>query len=134
MQHGARFGVTDDGAHRHLERDVVACGAEHVAAHAVLSALGFEAACVAEIDQRIEVDVGHDIYMAATPAVAAVGAAKFLVFFVPERCAAIAAIACGHVDAGFVNKFHGFIPSGRCLAGILPVTAKTQKAPVRGFL
>jgi hypothetical protein len=45
--------------------------------------------------------------MAATPAVAAVGAAEFLVLFVPERDAAVAAIACGDVDKGFVNKFHG---------------------------
>jgi hypothetical protein len=61
----------------------------------------------AEVDQRVEVDVGHGKHMAAAPAIAAVGAAEFLVLLVPERDAAVPPIACGNVDKGFVNKFHG---------------------------
>jgi hypothetical protein len=45
--------------------------------------------------------------MAAAPAVAAVGTAKFLVLFMAKRDAAAPAIACGDVNIGFVNKFHG---------------------------
>ena len=106
-QNLAGFGVADDGAHRHFEGDVVTGRAKHIAAHAVLPALGLEAARVAKIHQGVEVDVGNRPDMAATTAVAAVRAAKFLVFFVPKRCAAVAAIAGGHVDQGFINKFHG---------------------------
>ena len=42
-----------------------------------------------------------------TPAtIAAVRATEFLVFFMPERCAAVAAIARSDIDRGFVHKFH----------------------------
>ena len=90
-----------------LQRDVVAGGAEHVRAHAVLAALGFVAAREAEVDQRVEVRVGHREHMAAAAAVAAVGAAEFLVLLVPERHAAVAAVAGGDVDEGFVDELHG---------------------------
>jgi hypothetical protein len=45
--------------------------------------------------------------MPPTPAVSAIGAAEFLVFFVPERHAAIATITCGNVNKGFIDELHG---------------------------
>jgi hypothetical protein len=46
--------------------------------------------------------------MASATAVAAIGPTEFLVFLVPKRDAAIAAIARGNVDKGFVNELPGF--------------------------
>jgi hypothetical protein len=107
VEHLTRFGIGDDGADRHLQGDVGACGTEHVGAHAVLAALGFVPARVAVVHQGVEVRVRHGEHMAPTSAVAAVGAAEFLVFLVPERHAAIAAITGSNVNKGFVDELHG---------------------------
>jgi hypothetical protein len=120
VQRFAGFGVIDQGADGHLQRDVVARGAEHVRAHAVLAALGLVAARVAEVDQRVEVGVGHRKHVAAPTTVAAIGAAEFLVLLVAKRDTAVAPIAGGDVDKGFINEFHGSY-SLRC--------ARNNKAP-----
>ncbi|MCY1230224.1 hypothetical protein D3C72_1632280 [compost metagenome] len=73
----------------------------------MLAALGFVPARVAEIDQGVEVRVGHREHVAATAAVAAVGAAELFVLLMTERHAAVAAIARGDVDEGFVDELHG---------------------------
>ena len=44
IQHFARFGVANQGAHRHLEHDVVGRRAKHVRTHAVLATFGLVAA------------------------------------------------------------------------------------------
>jgi hypothetical protein len=49
--------------------------------------------------------------MAAASAVTPVGPAEFFVLLMTERHAAVAAIACGNVDEGFVNELHELIPS-----------------------
>ena len=64
------------------------------------------AASVAEVDQGVEVGVGDDIDVAASAAVAAIRAAEFFKFLVPEGRAAVAAVARGDVDECFVNEFH----------------------------
>ena len=107
VQHFARLGVAHDGADRHLEGDVLAGRAEHVGPHAMLAASCLEAACIAVVDQRVEVGICHGPDVAAASAVPAVGAAEFLVFFMAERSAAIAAVARSDVDERFVYKFHG---------------------------
>ena len=107
VEHLAGLGVANQRAHRHLERDVVAHGAEHVRAHAVLAALGLVAARIAVIDQGVEARVGHGVHMAAPATVAAVGAAKLFVLLMTERDAAVPAVAGGNVDVGFVNELHG---------------------------
>ena len=73
----------------------------------MLTTLGFMATRETEVDQGVEVGVCDGEHMAATSAVATVGAAEFFVLFVPKRNAAIPAIAGGDVDIGFVYKFHG---------------------------
>jgi hypothetical protein len=44
--------------------------------------------------------------MAATPTVAAIGAAELFVLLMTERDAAVPPITSGDVDIGFVNEFH----------------------------
>ena len=51
----------------------------------MLAALGFVAARIAVVHQGVQVHVGHSENVTATAAVTTIGAAKFLVFFVPER-------------------------------------------------
>ena len=66
--------------------------------------------------------------MASAPAVATIGAAELFVLFVAKRDAAVAAIACGNVDKGFVYKFHAESLQS------LEIKTKKQKAPTgRGF-
>ncbi len=131
VQHFAGFSIGDDGADGHFQRDVATGRAKHIGAHAVLAALGLVAARVAVVHQRVQVDVCHGKYVTTAAAIAAVGAAKFLVFFVPERHATIAAIPGGNVYIGFVNEFHQV---SRLSNGGTPCTAqpaKKHKAPAR---
>ena len=106
VHHLAGFGIANDGAHRHFEGDVVALGAKHVGALAVLATLGIVFARVAEVDQGVEAVVGQGIHVPAAPAVATIGATELFVFFVSERRAAIAPVASGDFDIGFINKLH----------------------------
>ena len=84
MQHLAGFGVGNDGAHRHLEHDVIALDAEHIGALAVFAAVRFKTAVEPKINQRVQAGVGHREYVPATATVAAIRTAKFFVFLVPE--------------------------------------------------
>ena len=109
VHHFTGVGIADDGAHRHLEDDVLTLGAEHVRPLAVLTALGFKLAGIAEVDQGIEVFVGKRPDMPPTAAIAPVRATELLVFLVPERRAAIAPVASGDLDVGFIYKLHDCI-------------------------
>ena len=51
--------LVDDRADRHVEREVLAVGAVHVRAHAVLAALGLELGVEPEVDQRVQVRAGR---------------------------------------------------------------------------
>ncbi|MNS84961.1 hypothetical protein D3C72_1188070 [compost metagenome] len=103
----AGFGVMDDRAHRHAQGDVRSGRAVLVGAAAVLAALGAVQARVAEVDQRIDVAIGHRIDGAAASAVAAVRAALGDEFFAAKARHAIAAFAGDHFNGGFVYEFHG---------------------------
>jgi hypothetical protein len=48
--------------------------------------------------------------MPATATIAPIRATEFLVFFMPERRAAVAPITSGDVDESLVNEFHGSAP------------------------
>ena len=81
------------------------------------------AAREAEVDQGVEIGIGHREDVAAPAAVAAVRAAEFLVLLVAERDAAVAAVAGGDVDKGFVHELHdGY-----------PVLQRTKPRASRGF-
>ena len=84
VQHFTRLRVADEGADGHFQRHVFACRAKAVRPHAVLAAFGFVAAGIAVVHQRVQVGIGYGVNVAAAPAVAAIGAAEFLVFLVAE--------------------------------------------------
>ena len=103
------FDVVHDGADRHRDGDVLSALAVHLPAHAVLAALRAELLLVAEVDQRVEVLVGLQPDVAAVATVAAVGTAERNELLAPETDGAVAAIAGGYGDFGFVDEFHGGI-------------------------
>jgi hypothetical protein len=100
---------------RHLQHNVGTFGAVAVAPHAVHAGLGLEVLLVTVIDQGVE--AGHDLHpdIAATAAIAAVGAAEFNEFLAPERDSAGAAVARSYMDLCLVEKFH-------CLGVPMPLT------------
>ena len=73
----------------------------------MLTAFGLMAARVAIVHQGIQIGVSHGEHMPAAPPVTTIGAAELLVFFVPERHAAIATITSGNVNKGFIDELHG---------------------------
>jgi hypothetical protein len=96
----------DHGADRHADLDVLALLAVHLPTHAVFAALGAELALVAEVDQGVEVLVGHQPHRAAITAIAAIRPAQRDELLAPKAGTAIAAIAGGHADFCFVDEFH----------------------------
>ena len=99
----------------------------------MLAALGLVPAGVTKINQRIEVRVGHCKHVATAATIAAVGAAKFFVLLMPERNAAVPAIACGDVNIGFVNEFHD-VSSFYSSLSILILSSGTKKPRLGGAL
>ena len=112
MQHLARLGVRNDGPHGHLEHDVVTLDAKHVRALAVFTTVGFESPGEPEIHKGVQAGVCHRIHVASAASIAAIRPPEFLVLFMPERCAAIAAIARSDIDHGFVHKLHDMLSRG----------------------
>ena len=102
----AGLGVMDDGADGHAQRDVGGGGAVLVRAAAVFAVLGAVQARVTEVDQRVDVAIGHGKDAAAASAVAAVRAALGNEFFAAKARHAIAAFAGDDFDGGFVYEFH----------------------------
>src|SRR5690606_17553501 len=105
--------VTDDlvgldvdhlGADRHPDHHVLAGLAEHLPAHAVLTALRGVVALVAEVDQGVEVLVGDQPDAAAVAAVATVRATERDELLAAEADAAVAAVAGRHEDLRFVDE------------------------------
>src|SRR5690606_22061861 len=105
--------VGHHGANRDGDEQVLAALAVHLPAHAVLPALGAEAALVAEVDQGGEVLVGDQPDAAAIAAVAAVRTAQRDELLAAEADASVAAIAGDHLDFSFVDQFHGAAGLGR---------------------
>jgi hypothetical protein len=65
----------------------------------------------------------------ASATVATIGAAKLFVLFMPERDAAVPAIASSDVNVGFVNKFHE-----KSSLSILCLSSGTKKPRLGGAL
>ena len=76
--------------------------------HAMLATLGLMAARIAKVHQGVQIGIGNGKHMATAPTIAAIGATELFVLFVPERHAAIATIASGNVDKGFIDELHGY--------------------------
>ena len=75
----------------------------------MLTTFGLIAFGEPEVDQRVQAGIRHGKHVSATATVATVGAAKFFVFFVTKRDAAVPAVAGDHVDIRFIYEFHGGI-------------------------
>lgn len=95
--------VHHHGTDRHHDDAVFATLAISLPAHAVLAALRLERALMAEIDQRVDVFVGHDPDAAAVAAVTAIRPAKRDELLAAKADTAIAAIAGGDQDFCFVD-------------------------------
>ena len=96
----------DLGANGDFQDDVVALAAGAVLAHAMAAGLGLEVLLIAIVDQRVEPVDANRPYVAAAPAVAAVGSAVLNGFLTAEADGSAAAVTRSHKDFRLVQEFH----------------------------
>jgi hypothetical protein len=97
--------VHDHGADWHGDSEVVAGLAVHLPAHAVLATLGLELGLVAEVDERIEVFVGHQPDATAIAAIATIGATERNELLAAEANATVLPPSPAmNLDFGFVDE------------------------------
>jgi hypothetical protein len=127
----AALGVVDLRAHRDAQHALLAGLAVLVAAAPVLARLGLDYARVGEVEQRGQLRVGAQDYIAASTAVAPGGAAERAVLLAPHGDGAVAAIACMHLDRHFVDELHGRLPTlvAHARQGVAPLSQCL--APIR---
>ena len=103
---GLRLGVelAHDGAHGNLQDQVLAALAVAAGALTVRSALGTKVMLKAIIDQRRQLSIGLDDDIAATTAIAAIGAALGDKGLAPKRHASGTAVAAAHVNAADIGE------------------------------
>ena len=103
---GLRLGIelAHHGAHGNLQDQVLAALAIATSALAVRAALGAEVMLKAVIDQRRQLSIGLDDDIAATTAVAAIGAALGDKCLAPKRHASGSAVAAAHVNAADIGE------------------------------
>ena len=107
-EQGALLVIGQDlGPDRHLDDQVLAAGACHVASGTAFAARGAEVLSIAEVDQRIETGYRFEHDVAALAAVAAVRAAIFDELLPPETNRARPAGAGADEYLGLVEKMHG---------------------------
>ena len=103
---GLRLGVelAHYSAHGHLQDKVLAALAIATSALTVRSALGTKVMLKAIIDQRRQLSIGLDDDIAATTAVAAIGATLGDKCLAPKRHASGTAVAAAHVNAADIGE------------------------------
>ena len=103
---GLRLGVelAHHGTHGNLKDQVLAALAIAAGALTVRSALGTKVMLKAVIDQRRQLSVGLDDDIAATTAVAAIGATLGDKGLAPKRHASGTAVAAAHVNAADIGE------------------------------
>ena len=103
---GLRLGIelTHHGAHGDFQNEVLAALAVAAGALTMCAALGAEVMLKAVVDQRRQLSIGLDDDIAATTAVAAIGAALRYKGLTPKRHAAGSAVAAAHVDAANIGE------------------------------
>ena len=101
-----RLGVklAHHGAHRDLENQVLAALTVTTGTLPVRAALGAKVMLKAVIDQRRQLSIGLDDDIAATTAVAAIGAALGDKCLAPKRHASGSAVAAAHVNAADIGE------------------------------
>ncbi len=102
--------VQDLRADRHAQVHIFAARAIAIGAPAILAVARHVLLGVAEVDERVDVAVGHREDAATATAVATVGATEGHKFLAPHRCAAIAAVAGDDFNSGFVDELHDDLP------------------------
>lgn len=95
--------VHHHGADRHHDDAVFAALAVGLTAHAILATLRLEGALMAEVDQRVDVLVGHDPHASATAAIATIRPTERDELLAAKADTAIAAIAGTDQDFRFVD-------------------------------
>ena len=103
---GLRLGIelAHHGAHGNLKDQVLAALAVAAGALTVRSALGTKVMLKAVIDQRRQLSIGLDDDIAATTAVAAIGATLGDKGLAPKRHASGTAVAAAHVNAADIGE------------------------------
>ena len=103
---GLRLGIelAHHGTHRDLENQVLAALAVTTGTLPVRAALGAKVMLKAVIDQRRQLSIGLDDDIAATTAVAAIGAALGDKCLAPKRHASGSAVAAAHVNAADIGE------------------------------
>ena len=103
---GLRLGIelAHHGTHGDFQNEVLTALAVAAGALAVRAALGTEVMLKAVIDQRGKLSIGLDDDIAATTAVAAIGAALRYKGLTPKRHASGSAVAAAHVDAANIGE------------------------------
>ena len=99
-----RVKLVDDRSQGHREQQVFAVGAVALGPLAVRAALSLKVMFKPVVDQRGLLGVGNDDDVAATAAVAAVGAAFGNVGLAAKRHAASAAVATRDVDPNLIDE------------------------------
>ena len=97
------------GADRHLDTQILALAPGAVAALAAATVFCPVQALVAEVDQGVQIRIGHQHDIAAVPAVTAVRPAPGDVLLAPEAHTTAAAATGLHPDTGLVDELHGSI-------------------------
>lgn len=103
---GLRLGIelAHHGAHGDLENQVLAALAIATSALTMRAALGTEVMLKSVIDQRRQLSIGLDDDIAATTAVAAIGAALGDKCLAPKRHASCSAVAAANVNAADIGE------------------------------
>ena len=100
------FDISEDRPHRHAQDDVGARRTKLVRTTPGLAVACFVATRIAIVDQCVEVQIGAGEDAAATPTVAAIGAAEGYELLAPETRAARTTVAGGNIDRGFIDELH----------------------------
>ena len=122
-------GVEDDGAVRHLDDLVVACGAVPVRALALMAVGRLADGAPVEVEQGRRGGVDLKDHAAAPAAVAAVRAAERLELLPVNRGAAMAAVASLHPEHSVVGEFcHVCSPLTVIIGGLNLIPPNTPMA------
>ena len=99
-------GILDKGAGRHLNDQILSFFTGFLTALAMAAVRSLEIAFKPKLIKRAQPVGGFDQNIAAVTTVAAVRSPFGNVFFPSKTYAAPAAVAGGHVNYDFINKFH----------------------------
>src|SRR5690625_581022 len=116
-QQGVTFLIVDAGAHWHAQQQILACSAKLVAAPAIFTIFGLIDARITEINEGIDIAIGHSVNGATPATVPAIRPAFGDKALAPEAGDPVAAVSSDHLYGCFINKFHGLDSKKKRIAG-----------------